>query len=150
MHVQPPLSAGQPMPRRHDGVWPRNVPELPHGEQVSFISWAKAVARAQRTCLHDGDTRPLDAYSDREQCVLCDVVLPLAPLPEVDLDEGSDLAWAVALCRRPPSFPGVLALVELSRSVRRADASWALRIFAEEFEGLRQLGHTPRSYLALG
>ena len=131
MHVQPPRSAGQSMPQPHEGGSKRDVPEPPQG-----------------ACRHDGGTRSFDAYSDRERCVACGLVLPLAPLPDVDLDEGSDLAWAVALYRRPPSFPGVLALVALSRSVRCGDASWALHVFADELERLRRLGHTPRSYFA--
>ena len=77
--------------------------------------------------------------------------LGLPTPPEVDLDDAaSSLAWAVACLRRPPAFPGVLALVELSRSVRRADASWASRLFGDEIAGLRSLGHTPRQYLQMG
>ncbi|MCR8669577.1 hypothetical protein [Agrococcus sp. HG114] len=149
MHMQRPFIDGQPVPTHHDGVWPERVPPLPAG-QFSFMSWAKAAARSQRACPHDGGTRPVDAYSDLDQCVLCDLVLPLAPLPEVDLDDaGSELAWAVAFAQRPPAFPGVLALVELSRRIRRADASWATRMFADDLGGLRRLGHTPRSYLAM-
>lgn len=54
---------------------------------------------------HDGDTRHAHPYSDSEQCVLCDRILPLAPLPEADLDDtNSSLAWAVAFAQRPPSF----------------------------------------------
>lgn len=149
MHMQPPVfDDGQPLPRHHGGAWPERIPRPTPG---SGISWIKAVARAQRACPHDGGTRPADAYSDHEQCVLCDRVLPLPPVPDVDLDDaGSDLAWAVAFARRPPVFPGVLALVELSRTVRRADASWASRLFGDELAGLRRLGHTPRSYLAMG
>lgn len=108
----------------------------------------KAIARAQRDCPHDGGVRPADPYSDCDQCVLCDLVLPLAPLPDVDLhDAASDLAWAVAFVRRPPTQPGVLALVELSRRARRADASWAMRVYADELRGLRALGFTPVTYL---
>ncbi|WP_206448116.1 hypothetical protein [Agrococcus sp. KRD186] len=148
MHTQPPCFDGQPLPTHHDGLWPERIPKPTPG---AGISWIKAAARAQRACPHDGDRRSADAYSDREQCVLCDKILPLAPLPEVDLDDAtSSLAWAVACLRRPPTFPGVLALVELSRSVRRADASWASRLFGDEIAGLRRLGHTPREYLQMG
>ncbi|WP_146792442.1 hypothetical protein [Agrococcus baldri] len=148
MHTQPPLFEGQPLPSTHDGVWPERIPRPTPG---SGISWIKAAARAQRACPHDGDRRSADPYSDREQCVLCDAVLPLAPLPQVDLDDAtSALAWAVAFAQRPPTYPGVLALVELSRRVRRADESWAMRLFGDEHAGLRRLGHTPRSYLAMG
>lgn len=117
---------------------------------VGFISWAKAAACAQRACPHDGGTRPVDAYSDREQCVLCDFVLPLTPLPEVDLDDaGSDLAWAVTFAQQQPPFPGALALVALSRAVRRGDPSWAMRVFGDDAGGLRRIGVTPRGYLAM-
>lgn len=55
---------------------------------------------------HDGATRHAHPYSDRGQCVLRDRILPLAPLPEVEMgDADSSLAWAVAFAQRPPSFP---------------------------------------------
>ena len=95
--------------------------------------------------------RPADPYSDRDQCVLCDLVLPQPPLPDVDLHDASDdLAWAVAFAERPPAHPGVLALVELSRRVRRADASWAVRVFGDELQALREMGMTPAGYLGRG
>ncbi len=147
MHIQRPFFDGQPLPSYHDGAWPARIPEPTPG---AGISWIKAVARARRACPHDGATRSVDPYSDREQCVQCDAILPLAPLPEVDLDDaGSALAWAVAFAQRPPSFPGVLALVELSRRVRRGDASWAQRVFEDDLAALRRMGLTPRAYLAM-
>lgn len=104
--------------------------------------------RAQRACQHDGKLLPADAYSDRDRCTLCDLVLPKRPLPEVDLDDAdSDLAWAVAFVCKPPKHPGVLALVELSRRARRADASWSRSVFGDEMDALRATGSTPASYL---
>lgn len=145
MHMQHPFVGGQPLPSHHDGIWPERIPKPTPG---AGISWIKAAARAQRGCPHDGPTRAVDAYSDREQCVQCDFVLPQAPLPEVDLDDAdSELAWAVAFAQRVPSFPGVLALVELSRRVRRSDASFAQRVFGGEMQALRGIGLTPRGYL---
>ncbi|WP_405218557.1 hypothetical protein [Agrococcus sp. Ld7] len=141
MFMQPPLAAGEPHRRPRPPAWP----DASRGTGISMI---KAIARAQRDCPHDGELRAADPYSDREQCVLCDLVLPQPPLPDVDLHAaGSDLAWAVAFVRRPPTQPGVLALVELSRRARRADASWALRVFGDELRALRAIGMTPASYL---
>lgn len=137
MHVQPPLAGGE-----H-----QRPPAWPHPSQGSGISMLKAIARAQRDCPHDGGRRPADAYSDRDRCALCDLILPLRPLPDVDLDDAdSDLAWAVAFLQRPPTHPGVLALVELSRRVRSADASWARSVFGDEMRALRALGFTPATY----
>lgn len=141
MFMQPPLAAGEPHRRPRPPAWP----DASRGTGISMI---KAIARAQRDCAHDDGLRMPDPYSDVEQCVLCDLVLPQPPLPEVDLqDAGSDLAWAVAFVRRPPTQPGVLALVELSRRVRKADASWALRVFGDELRALRAIGLSPATYL---
>ncbi|GAA1422809.1 hypothetical protein [Agrococcus citreus] len=142
MHVQPPLAEGEQ--HSHSG----RPPAWPDPSRGSGISMLKAIARAQRDCPHDCGLRPADPYSDRDQCVLCDLVLPLSPLPGVDLhDARNELAWAVAFVRRPPTQPGVLALIELSRRARRADASWAMRVYADELRGLRALGFSPSSYL---
>lgn len=138
MHMQPPLSAGGS----------GRPPAWPDPSRGTGISMLKAIARAQRDCPHDGPRQPADPYSDHDRCTLCDLVLPLPPLPEVDLaDADSALAWAVAFAQRPPMHPGVLALVELSRRVRKADASWAMHIYADELRGLRALGFTPERYL---
>jgi hypothetical protein len=142
MHVQPPL-AGDERPERH-----QRPPAWPDPARGNGISMLKAIARAQRECPHDGARRPADPYSDRDECELCALVLPRSPVPDVDLlDATDDLAWAIAFHRRPPSMPGVIALVELSRRVRRADASWAVSVFGREMRALREIGMTPASYL---
>ncbi|ERG63180.1 hypothetical protein L332_01755 [Agrococcus pavilionensis RW1] len=142
MHVQPPLAGDEHFKRR------QRPPAWPDPARGYGTSMLKAIARAQRDCPHDGVRRPADPYSDRDVCALCALVLPLSPLPDVDLHDASDdLAWAVAFHRRPPTMPGVLALVELSRRVRRADASWAVSVFGRELQALRELGMTPASYL---